>query len=74
MLALSLLSGTAQATRPATYELRCNSESHGIARGGPWAKVGGPYRAIRQCEKAMPGHRDAAHGGDISVVLQCVRV
>lgn len=58
----------------AAYELRCNSERHGAVRGGPWARVGGPFHSIATCEKAMPEHRRVAHGGDLSVVLQCLEV
>lgn len=74
VLALTLLNNAAPAERPATFELRCNSERHGVVRGGPWFKVGGPYSSQRACERAMPGHRRAAHGGDISVVMQCLGI
>lgn len=58
----------------AAYELRCNSERHGVVRGGPWARVGGPFSLERDCEMAMPRHRDAAHRGNKSVVIQCLIV
>ena len=74
VFALTLLCTAVQATRPARYELHCNGERHGVVRGGPWFKVGGPYVSQRACEGAMQGHRKAAHGGDIGVVMQCLRV
>lgn len=73
-LALILLGGPAAAAPQAIYELRCNSARHGVVRGGPWARVAGPFYVDRDCEKAMPGHRGAAHGGDTSVVLRCARI
>ncbi len=68
------LAGSAAADQQMILELRCNSAQHGVIRGGPWAKVGGPFYTIRDCDGAKPGHRNGAHGGDTSVVLQCSRI
>jgi hypothetical protein len=73
-LALILLGGSAAAERRTLYQLYCNGGAHGVVRGGPWARVAGPFHDDRDCEKAMPGHRGAAHGGDIGVVLRCARI
>lgn len=74
-LSMMVLGCPPAVTKPqAAYELRCNSPRHGVVRGGPWARVERSFHSVAECEKAMPGHRSVAHGGDISVVLQCLRV